>query len=161
MSDYLKASKADVRWLKQHGSRATNRAYSAIVNLTLHVQQHNDWTYINEITPLIRDCKLGIEKFQVWAALVFKGLKYDDETRLWVRKSKKTSVSIDDDVLAQHWDDYVKVVTFVPNFDSMFQLPAMLSAQQKRLDKALNEAEETTGDYTAMLDRKAKLDALA
>jgi hypothetical protein len=161
MSEYLKASKADVKWLKQHGSKATTRAYSAVVNLTLHVQEHNDWTYINEITPMIRECKLGIEKFQVWTALVFKGLKYDDESKLWVRKSKKASVTIDLDVLAEHWDDYVKVVTFVPNFDSMFNLPAMLSAQQKRLDKALDAAEETTGDYNAMLDRKAKLEALA
>lgn len=157
MSDYLKKAKAEVKWLKQHGKNATTRAHNAVVNLAAHVKEHNDWTFIQEIDEQVRVCRLGIEKFRAWVPHVFVGLKFDKETGRWLRKAKKKAITINDAVLAEHWDDYVQVSTFVPDYDKMFNLDLMLKAQQKKLEAA-EEAEEVKGDRDAMLARKEAIE---
>ncbi len=159
--DYLKASKADVAWLKRNGSKAGERVQSATFNLAMHIEEHSDWTFISELDKVAVACSgIRSEAWRTYVAKVFDGLRYDTDKSQWLRVSKKKKVTINHDVLAVNFWDYTKEAVQEIDLDKIASMTpdqvyqAYLAKCKKQLQRAL-EGGSYKGDVVAAKERLA------
>ena len=144
-----KQFRSDITWLKQNGGKEQNRVQSAIVHIAKHAIEHGNWTALNDLFA----CHI-VEKQRAikYVRDMFKGLKYDKETNLFIKKSKKTRIEVQTHLFEVHYTDHSNEGTPNLNLDNLLGLN-MIEQALKRIETAKEKGAKITGDQAAFIAR--------
>ena len=146
---FEKQFKADITWLKANGGKEQSRVQSAMVNIAQHTINSGDWTAINKLfsTNIVYKAKA---LFYVRA--LFKGLKYDKKLGLWMKKSKKTTVIIQADLIEIDYTEFSNEGEVTLNYDNLMT-NKMIDKIIERVNKSQDDGIKITGDLVALETR--------
>lgn len=149
MTQVHKQFNSDITWLKNNGGKEQSRAQSAMVNIAKHTVDCGDWTALNKLI----ECKI-VNKQQaiVYVRALFKGIKYDKKLNLFIKKSKKTTVSINVGLYDTDYTEYSNEGTPTLNYDNLFTV-RMIEQVINKIARAKESGATVTGDEQALVVR--------
>ena len=143
----LKQFKTSLTYIKKNGKVLGNHVQLALVDLANHTIETGDWTKLNALDKAVANASgLRVESFRTYVKDLFVGLKFDDKLKVWMRKSKKKSITIDAEVLAINWTEYTKESAPIFNYDTRVLIEKLIENELKAKDKAEQNNATFKGD---------------
>ena len=136
-----------IRYIKTNGKVLANHVQLALADLANHTIETGDWSKINVLDQAVANSSgLRVESFRAYIKDLFVGLKFDDKLKVWLRKSKNKSITIDDEVFAINWTEYTKETTPTFNYDNRVLIEKLIENELKAKDKAEQNNATFKGD---------------
>ena len=114
----LEQYKKSLSYIKKNGKVLGSHVQKAIVSLGKHVIESGDWSEINVLRgAVVNTVGLKVKAFDIYVNDTFTGMKFDKETQLWLRKTKKKPVVVDADMFDINWFEYSKEAEPIIDYD--------------------------------------------
>ena len=156
----LKQYKQSLSYIKKNGKVLGSHVQTAIVSLGNHVIETGDWSKINELRgAVVNTVGLRVKAFDIYVNDTFTGMKFDKETQLWLRKTKKKPVVVDAGMLEINWFEYTKEAEPIIDYDKRMQgtnneiILNFLDVELKAIANKQSKNAEERGDKQAYCER--------
>ena len=136
-----------IRYIKTNGKVLANHVQLALADLANHTIETGDWSKINVLDQAVANSSgLRVGSFRAYIKDLFVGLKFDDKLKVWMRRSKNKSITIDDKVFAINWTEYTKETTPTFNYDNRVLIAKLIENELKAKQKAEENNATFKGD---------------
>ena len=150
----LEQYKKSLSYIKNHGKVLGSHVQTAIVSLGNHVIETGDWSKINELRgAVVNTVGLRVKAFDIYVNDTFTGMKFDKETQLWLRKTKKKPVVVDAGMLEINWFEYTKEAQPIIDYDKRMVILTILESEAKAITNKKDKNAKETGDEKAYNER--------